>query len=82
LLTFSRKSWWPRILIFFVALLVVAAIGVTRIYLGAHYLTDVTAAVAAGVVWLTLCWTAVESFRKRKRAEDQTSMTTAYGAAN
>ena len=67
LITFSMTSWFWRALVFLAAFLIVAAIGITRIYLGAHYLTDVLAAIAAGGVWLALCWTAVESFRKRKR---------------
>ena len=67
LITFSMRSWFWRALVCLAAFLIVAAIGITRIYLGAHYLTDVLAAIAAGGVWLALCWTAVESFRKRKR---------------
>jgi len=35
--------------------------------LGAHYLTDVLAAMAAAAAWLALCWTTVEVFRKRRR---------------
>jgi undecaprenyl-diphosphatase len=38
-------------------------IGLTRIYLGAHYLTDVLGALAAGLFWLVFCWTAFETLR-------------------
>ena len=41
-------------------------IGLTRIYLGAHYLTDVLGALAAGLFWLVICWTAVETLRRRR----------------
>ena len=43
-------------------------IGLTRIYLGAHYLTDVLGALAAGLLWLVVCWTAFETFRWRRDA--------------
>lgn len=59
--------WRWRALPFLVAAAVVILIGTSRIYLGAHYLTDVLAAVAAGVVWLAFTWTALETFRKRRR---------------
>lgn len=42
----------------------VATIGFTRIYLGAHFLTDVLGAIAAGLSWLTIAWTGVETWRR------------------
>jgi len=41
-------------------------IGLTRIYLGAHYLTDVLGALAAGLLWLVFCWTAFETLHRRR----------------
>ena len=35
------------------AALMIAAVAVSRIYLGAHYLSDVLGAIAAGLAWLT-----------------------------
>ncbi|MEP6937581.1 MAG: phosphatase PAP2 family protein [Chthoniobacterales bacterium] len=63
---FIRKRW-ARLLIFAVAALFIALIGLTRIYLGAHYLTDVLGAVAVGCVWLAFSWTTVETLRRRRR---------------
>ncbi|MDQ6809696.1 MAG: phosphatase PAP2 family protein [Verrucomicrobiota bacterium] len=60
----SIRRWPKRALPFCIAGLIVATIGFTRIYLGAHYLTDVLGAVAAGLAWLTLCWTGVETLRR------------------
>ena len=40
-------------------------IGLSRIHLGAHYLTDVLGALAAGLFWLVFCWTAFETLRWR-----------------
>ena len=33
-------------------------------YLGAHYLSDVLGATAAGLAWLVLCLTAVDTLRR------------------
>jgi undecaprenyl-diphosphatase len=43
-------------------------IGLTRIYLGAHYLTDVLGALAAGLFWLAFSWTAFETLRRRRHS--------------
>src|SRR5438067_467221 len=40
-------------------------IGLSRIHLGAHYLTDVLGALAAGLFWLVFCWTAFETLHRR-----------------
>jgi membrane-associated phospholipid phosphatase len=52
--------------VFAVAAVVILSIALSRIYLGAHYLSDILGALAAGLVWLALCWTGVETFRKRR----------------
>lgn len=49
----AARRW--RLLAAFTAILLVIAIGVTRIYLGVHYLSDVFGAMAAGVAWLIIC---------------------------
>jgi undecaprenyl-diphosphatase len=60
----SVKTWRWRVLAFWIAVLAVALIGLSRIYLGAHYLTDVIGAIAVGLAWLAFCWTGVETLRK------------------
>jgi membrane-associated phospholipid phosphatase len=52
-----RDVRW-RMLVVGVAGSVVVLVGISRMYLGAHYLSDILAAVAAGVAWLVLCLTA------------------------
>lgn len=42
--------------IFAVAVLLTLLIGVTRVYLGVHYPTDVLAGWALGAAWAMLCW--------------------------
>jgi undecaprenyl-diphosphatase len=46
------------------AIALVFLIALSRLYLGAHYLSDVLGAMAAGMVWLTLCLTTVEIFHR------------------
>lgn len=38
------------------AFVLVAFIGVSRLYLGVHYVTDVVAGFSAGLFWLSACW--------------------------
>src|SRR5207247_4370522 len=49
----KARHW--RMLSIFSAALLVALVGFSRIALGAHFLTDVLAAVVFGVLWLSCC---------------------------
>src|SRR5437868_1130821 len=53
----SRPGTPPtrRQLAFLIAGLLIAAIGLSRIYLGVHYPSDVLGGFAAGVAWLSVC---------------------------
>jgi undecaprenyl-diphosphatase len=62
------QSSGQRVLVACAAFLLVALVGLTRIYLGAHYLSDVLAAMVEGVAWLALCITAVSTYRRRREA--------------
>jgi undecaprenyl-diphosphatase len=47
------RSHWLRVLVWFVAAVMVAGIGLSRIYLGVHYPSDVIAAYLAGTIWVS-----------------------------
>jgi undecaprenyl-diphosphatase len=64
IITYWMRSWSRRVLTGWLAALVIALIGTSRIYLGAHYFTDVIGAVAVGLAWLAFCWTGVETLRR------------------
>lgn len=58
----STSAWRWRVATVFVALMMVAMVALTRVYLGVHYLSDVLAAFAEGVAWLTLCLTGINTY--------------------
>jgi undecaprenyl-diphosphatase len=45
--------------------LLILAIGFSRIFMGAHYFSDVMGGFCVGAAWLTVCITAIESVRLR-----------------
>ena len=64
------KPWRWRIFIALLAVVMIAAVGLSRIYLGVHYLSDVLAAVAASGVWLAFSLTAITTWRRRRMIQN------------
>lgn len=62
------RSWTGRVLPFVLALLMVATVAFSRMYLGVHYLSDVLAAAAEGCGWLAICIAGTATFNRRSRA--------------
>jgi undecaprenyl-diphosphatase len=57
--------WLRWVLVSLLALLVLA-IGFSRMFLGAHWFSDVVAGYCAATIWLTFCITSVEALRRRR----------------
>ena len=49
------EKWRGRLAVITIAVIISLAVGISRIYLGVHYPTDVVAGYAAGFMWLTFC---------------------------
>jgi membrane-associated phospholipid phosphatase len=61
LIVANTKDQRVRVIAILSAALLIALVGFSRIYLGAHYLTDAISAIAEGLAWLSLCFTLVYS---------------------
>lgn len=57
---------WVSALAITAATVLVILIGITRVYLGVHYPSDVLAGYAVGFAWAMFCAAAVEMMRKRE----------------
>jgi undecaprenyl-diphosphatase len=60
------KSAWARSAIILGTILLVLLIGISRLYLGVHYFSDVAAGYVGGVIWLTICINAMNVAEARK----------------
>ncbi len=56
---------WTKRYFIGVAALLTILIGVSRVYLGVHYPTDVVAGWAAGVAWAVFCWLLARYLQRR-----------------
>jgi undecaprenyl-diphosphatase len=61
----STRFW--KIAISVMAGLVILYIGVSRLFVGDHYLSDVLAGYALGIAWSGLVYTVIEWIAKKKR---------------
>ena len=58
-----------RLYVLGLAVILALAVGVSRIYLGVHWPTDVLGGWAAGTGWALLCWAVSRHLRERGRIE-------------
>lgn len=64
----AAKKRWQKVITVFAATAIIFAIGFSRMYLGAHYPSDVLAGWALGAFWLSAVITAVEVRKGSKPA--------------
>jgi undecaprenyl-diphosphatase len=62
-----------------VAIFLTFAVGVTRVYLGVHWPTDVLAGWTAGAVWALLCWLLARRLQSQRTLELATEHTPRSG---
>jgi undecaprenyl-diphosphatase len=71
LLARSQERKRLKAYFFLVAALLTFMVGVSRVYLGVHWPTDVLAGWAAGAVWASLCWLAARWLQSRRALEGE-----------
>jgi undecaprenyl-diphosphatase len=60
-----RSLYW-RVLIWVLSLIVIAGVGLSRIYLGVHYPSDVIAGYLAAAVWVSILIALDQLWMKRR----------------
>jgi membrane-associated phospholipid phosphatase len=58
--------FWKAVVIS-AAVLIIAFVGFSRIFMGGHYLTDILAGYAVGIAWFGLAYTLIEMFFQERR---------------
>jgi len=74
------SRWSRKVLAWALAVAVVALVGVSRLYLGAHWLTDVLGGWALGGIWLAAVLLAAGGVRERRAREVERAEPEAQGA--
>jgi undecaprenyl-diphosphatase len=69
LLASIHTSWRVKVFFLGMAIFLTVIVGVTRVYLGVHYPTDVLAGWCVGAGWAAICWTAFHWLQRRGTIE-------------
>lgn len=73
LLTRSVPGRWAKLYCLGWALALTLLVGLSRVYLGVHYPTDVLAGWLAGLAWALLCWVIAQYLQHRGAVEEPTA---------
>lgn len=68
-LVIARPGWNVRLGTVAACTMMVLLVAFCRVYLGAHYVSDVLAAMAESIAWLAVCITAISTLRRRREGK-------------
>jgi undecaprenyl-diphosphatase len=63
------KERGVKIYVLAVGIILTGLVGVSRMYMGVHYPTDVLAGWTAGIVWALICWLLARQLQRRGKVE-------------
>ncbi|MBW1691208.1 MAG: LssY C-terminal domain-containing protein [Deltaproteobacteria bacterium] len=67
------KTWKRKVNIFFITITIILAIGLSRIYLGVHYISDIWGGYLVGAMWLVIAGSLCEWIAQKNKEDKSIS---------